>query len=85
MDEKTKPRIASALEKHKAKCPGPLKLEKDDVADLSKLVKQGDFQAALYLGEAIYYNLTNFEDEMDRFLLINGKDNPESRFCIPRI
>lgn len=85
VDETTKPRVAVLLEKHKAKCPGPLKLEKDDVADLSKLVKQGDFQAALYLGEAIYHNLANLEDEMDRFLFINGKDNPEGRFCIPHI
>lgn len=83
VDETAKPRVAVLLEKHKAKFPGPLKLGKDDVADLSKLVKQGDFQAALYLGEAIYYNLADFEDEMDLFLLINGKDNPEGSFCFP--
>lgn len=82
VDETTKPRVAVLLEKHRAKCPGPLKLGKDDVADLSKLVKQGDSQAALYLGEAIYYNLADF-DEMDSFLLINGKDNPEGGFCFP--
>lgn len=53
----------------------------DNVADLSKLVKQGNFQAALNLGEAIYYILADLEDEMDLFLLINGKDNPKGELC----
>ena len=83
IDGSVKARVSEFLEKvdKNATLPVPEHLGSNDVKDLRNLATQGDPTAAYLLGSAIWYGLTEPEDELEHLLLVAGEDHHKGKFA----
>jgi len=83
IDGSVKARVSEVLEKvdKNATLPVPEHLGSNDVKDLRDLATQGDPTAAYLLGSAIWYGLTEPEDELEHLILVAGEDHYKGKFA----